>query len=184
MINKQDLVLFLENYPYRFAKSMPKIPHWYTLRKNWDDEKFVNVVNAIRHFGYDVKWGRSTYRYFDANGYHYWTMGDLISDTILINRAKIKYPTIYDDIATKYDSWYQTQECYDENLLVIKSLNLNSNSSVLDIGCGTGLLLDYVALMPLEAKQNFKYIGIDPSQEMLGVLTEKHPQYYENVYQC
>ena len=60
------------------------------MRKSWDDEKFDNVVSAIKHFGYDVKWGKSTYRYFDANGYHYWTMGALISETILINRAKIK----------------------------------------------------------------------------------------------
>ena len=180
-MNKTLMVETLNSHPFQFAKSMPKIPHWYTLRKNWDDDEFDSVVYYIREYGYNKIWGRTTYRYFDANGYHYWTMGSPINETILINRAKIKYNTLYDDIATNYDSWYETPECYKENLTVFQSLELKNSSKMLDVGCGTGLLLDHIALLPLIEKMDIEYNGIDPSQEMLGVLNNKHPHYSENT---
>lgn len=178
---KQELTSILERHPYRFAKSMPYMPHWYTLRKEWDSDLFSKTVIQQRELGYDKVWGGRSYRYFNANGYQYWTMGASVETTILINRAKIKYSTLYDDIATSYDSWYETPECYKENLTIFQSLELENSSKILDVGCGTGLLLDHIALLPLIEKMDIQYNGIDPSQEMLGVLSNKHPHYSENT---
>lgn len=41
----------------------------------------------------------------------------------------------------------------------------------LDVGCGTGLLLDILKVSPDE------YWGIDPSSKMLDVFRKKHPEY-------
>lgn len=92
---KEEITIeFLEqlfnSLSFRFAKTMPKHPHWYTLRKEWkDDELFDRVVIYIRENGYPVRFGNRTYIYLDVDGFHYWTMGSPINETILINRAKI-----------------------------------------------------------------------------------------------
>lgn len=72
---------------FKFAKSMPKIPHYYTLRETWDDATFADAVLAIRNYGVPRKFGNRMYIYYDFDGYTYWTMGDTIENTILINRA-------------------------------------------------------------------------------------------------
>ena len=44
-----ELVANLESAPYRYASTMAGIPHYYTLRKNWeDDEAFVWTVAEMR----------------------------------------------------------------------------------------------------------------------------------------
>ncbi len=43
-----ELVANLESAPYRYASTMAGIPHYYTLRKKWeDDEAFVWTVVGI-----------------------------------------------------------------------------------------------------------------------------------------
>ena len=80
----------LESAKYQFAKSMPYQPHWYTLRKNWNDDKlFEEVVQTIRDIGVERPFGKRTYIYYDYNGFMYWTMGDTLPNTILINRARL-----------------------------------------------------------------------------------------------
>lgn len=85
----------LKNQQYKFAKTMPKWPHYYTLRKNWSsNELFDAVVVYIREHGQKEYWdsGRRKYPriYYYADGYKYWTMGAPIDETILINRAKLE----------------------------------------------------------------------------------------------
>jgi SAM-dependent methyltransferase len=48
---------------------------------------------------------------------------------------------------------------------------LNSDSTVLDLGCGTGLAIDYLQI-PTE-----NYFGIDLSKEMLEIAQEKNPKH-------
>lgn len=75
-----------------FAKTMPRHPHWYTLRKTWDNEKFVDAVLTIRQMGYDRPFYSRLYRVLHINGMRYWTMGNPIDidgrwETTLINRT-------------------------------------------------------------------------------------------------
>ena len=74
-----------------FAKTMPEHPHWYTLRKEWEsDEEFVDIVKAIREYGYQEKFYSKYYTCLNVENMKYWTMGAPVNETILINRAYIK----------------------------------------------------------------------------------------------
>jgi hypothetical protein len=81
---------YIENSHWQFAKSMPQMPHWYTLRRNARDEsEFERFVMHIRKVGYQETFGRTTYVYLNVGPWKYWTMGSPLDQTILINRAKI-----------------------------------------------------------------------------------------------
>jgi hypothetical protein len=47
-------------------------------------------VIHIRQAGYKADYRGTTYTYLDIDGWQYWTMGAPLSQTILINRAKLK----------------------------------------------------------------------------------------------
>ena len=178
-MTKHELALTLQSHPYQFAKSMPFIPHWYTLREKWQDPQFEEAVQEIREHGYDENFGKRVFRYFNANGYKYWSMGAPVEETILINRANMKYNNPYNDIAYKYDELYATPECYIENAEVMESLQMPDDSKVLDIGCGTGLFLDNQTIHQFKS-----YKGIDSSWGMLQILKSKHEFWKDNVVCC
>jgi hypothetical protein len=82
---------FIAASRWKFAKSMPETPHEYTKRDEAPDEAaFERFVMHIRTAGYKGKFGKTTYRYFDVDGWQYWTMGAPLDKTILINRAIVK----------------------------------------------------------------------------------------------
>jgi len=77
---------------------------------------------------------------------------------------------LYNSIAQKYDAWYENPESMKENRLITMMLeSFIHNRMVVDIGCGTGLLLD---LHKVEVES---YVGVDPSASMLSRLEKKHP---------
>lgn len=83
-----------------------------------------------------------------------------------MNRIKSQY----DAIADKYDTLFIDESSLAENAEVGEML-LPLSGSVLDIGCGTGLLTEIVNVLP----EN--YYGIDPSEKMLNKFKLKHPVY-------
>lgn len=84
-----ELRAFVDSSAWRFASTMPQVPHWYTLRKYaHDEERFLWFVQFIRTHGYSKKWNGTPRRYIDLDGWMYWTMGAPLDITILINRAK------------------------------------------------------------------------------------------------
>lgn len=69
---------------------MPEHPHEYTLRKRAPDRsRFEWFVLFTREHGYERLFQGRRYRYFDLDGWSYWTMGAPLSQTILINRAQV-----------------------------------------------------------------------------------------------
>ena len=76
----------------------------------------------------------------------------------------------YDSIADRYDSLFTDDSSLSENAEVGDMLR-PLNGSVLDVGCGTGLLTEIVSICPDD------YMGIDPSEMMLKRFKEKHPSY-------
>lgn len=83
----------------------------------------------------------------------------------------------YDLIARDYDATYQDAMARQEDLFVQKSLLalgalLPGVTQVLDLGCGTGWLLDHFPLIPPE-----DYLGVDLSRGMIAEATRKHPGY-------
>ena len=80
----------LEENKWVFAKTMPETPHFYTLRRTWRDEKeFESIVEYIREHGVKEKFEGKEYIYLHLGDFKYWTMGEAVKDTILINRVKI-----------------------------------------------------------------------------------------------
>lgn len=88
-MTEEQFVDWIEAHPWKFAKTMPQIPHFYTLRYTARDaDEFESAVQFIRDNGYTGRFGRTDYRYYDVNGWKYWTMGAPIKETILVNRAE------------------------------------------------------------------------------------------------
>jgi len=154
-----------------FAKSMPRNPHEYCLRSQTDDETFVRFVNIIRHYGYEEEYFGRVYIRLNFNDYYYWTMGDTIENTILINRKR-RNGAQYDLIADKYDDLFKDPESIAEDKEIIGMMNYTSGR-ILDIGCGTGLLADYCIFDD--------YVGIDPSLKMLDIFRMKHSEYNDKL---
>lgn len=165
-LSLDDIRRHFAEHDWRFAKTMPQVPHWYTLRKNWKGPAdFEAVVQYIRERGYKMRWGRYNHTYLDIDGWRYWTMGAPLPETILINREEIKDSSPYDAIAPMYDTVHQSVEARIEDIRLMRAVAYRGGS-VLDIGCGTGLFLDHV--------QPDAYVGIDPSAGMLHLLSQKH----------
>ena len=87
---------------------MAGIPHYYTLRKKWeDDEAFLKAAKAIRKQGVVRRFYSREQRYLDVNGFQYWTMDAKVRETTLINRQYCwhgAYWSRYDAAAQGYDS--------------------------------------------------------------------------------
>ncbi len=79
----------------------------------------------------------------------------------------------YDGAADEYDDFYSGPSFQAENEVVGRWLAPRvAGRTVLDVGCGTGLLLE---LCPGISSQS--YLGIDTSPRMLEVARRKHPGY-------
>jgi len=87
-MNRETADLVLLTTKFTRAKTMPNIPHSWTARKEWEDQELFNsIVLHIREFGIKEQFYSKTYIYYYANGFKYWTMGRVVSETIIINRA-------------------------------------------------------------------------------------------------
>lgn len=86
----EEVRKILENKTYRYAKTMPHCPHEYTLKKDWDKSQFEEVVKFIRKNGKIEKYYKKDIIYLYVGDFKYWTMGNPIEQTILINRANVK----------------------------------------------------------------------------------------------
>lgn len=88
IVGMDEVRAFIAAHDWTFAKTMPQNPHWYVVRNKCRDEaEFVAVVLYIREHGRRVKYQKSWYTHLDVDGHHYWTMGDRINNTWILNRA-------------------------------------------------------------------------------------------------
>jgi hypothetical protein len=162
--------------------------HAYTVRE-WrpqNDADFVKFVELIRTYGHPENFYSKTYIYLHIDGLKYWTMGSPIPETIIINRAPSRAfygkqvapvmnrtyaETVYDRLSPRYDDRYSTEAYLAENAKLFNALTPHLKGSVLDVGCGTGLMLEYFPTSP------FLYLGIDPSQGMMNEFIRKFPSH-------
>lgn len=80
----------LEAQTWTFAKTMPRNPHFWSVKKDWPDEDSFNAaVNHIRENGVIKEFYGQPYTVFYHNGFRYWTMGAPLEKTYLINRAEV-----------------------------------------------------------------------------------------------
>lgn len=174
---KKEFLQLIEGKDFKYAKTLTLHPHFYTLRNTWDsDEDFSRAVCIIREFGFNQKHSGRTYRYFNLNGYTYWTMGAPVSETILINRAKVVYDASYNQIAEEYDKLFYGDTYFRQDLELLDVINYKITDRVLDVGCGTGLFVDRAKSINPD-----NYTGIDLSSLMLDVFKKKHVNFSDRL---
>ena len=87
----QDARYFIDRAEWHFAKTMPQIPHWYCLLKEYDDkEEFTWFAKYIVEHSTPGQFYGKTYNYFFLDGYKYWIMDERPEDCDLINRDKVE----------------------------------------------------------------------------------------------
>ena len=83
---------FIEKHTWTFAKTMPQWPHWYIIRNDSNSDQFAKFVTYIRENSKPRIWEGVEYLYLDMPPYTYWTIGNPVEETKIINRAKINAP--------------------------------------------------------------------------------------------
>lgn len=79
---------------WKFAKTMQWCPHFYTLRIDFkDDADFAFMYAFIQKYGKHEHWFNHPRVYLYVDEWKYWTMGNPLDITKLINRARIDAPT-------------------------------------------------------------------------------------------
>ena len=85
----KNLQSFIDNSNWIFAKTYAKTwPHEYIVRDKVDENKFVEFVRHIRANGYLGKFYTTDITYLDYSNMVYWTMGEPINETTIINRCR------------------------------------------------------------------------------------------------
>ena len=83
-----DLREFINSTQWTFAKTMPEWPHEYIVRGRVDECLFLRLVHHIRQYGAKQRFYNRLLTYFAEDGLLYWTMGNPIEETTIINRCK------------------------------------------------------------------------------------------------
>lgn len=87
----EDAENYVAQNHWKFAKTLAHIPHEYTLKeRSLDPAAFERFVLFIRANGYPKRFGKKTFIYLNIGEHQYWTMGNPLHITKLINRASIK----------------------------------------------------------------------------------------------
>jgi len=82
---------WLESQRWHYARSRPENPHSYCLRRETDDQEiFKQIVEFIREYGSPYPWWGHVYDQLPLGEWCYWTMGDIIENTILVNRKSLE----------------------------------------------------------------------------------------------
>lgn len=87
----EEFDAFVERANWRYAKTYEHISiHWYVVRKEFNDDKtFEEAVQFIRDNSTIVWFRFRKYQCYFRKGYKYWSMGNPVSETRIINRNKI-----------------------------------------------------------------------------------------------
>lgn len=76
---------------------------------------------------------------------------------------------VFDNMATEYVEYFGEDWEFINEIKEFAS-QFKENSTILDLGCGSGYITDYLCSLNLNA------IGIDFSEEMINIAKEKYPK--------
>lgn len=89
-MEEKDIMLVIESLAWKFAKTMPTMPHWYTVRVT-DDDHLNGLYEQLYHYikgnHYVKVFKGRKYKYCDIGEYSYWIMSDYLYNSKIINRA-------------------------------------------------------------------------------------------------
>ena len=164
-------------------------PHSYIVEgrsPSLEHDDYVRAGRVIHTFGRPAKFYGMTSIYLASpdGRLKWWTMDADVRDTGLINQATTErlygvqnapttesgIETQYDAVASSYDERHSTSDALATALRdAVASLAGEYPPAVLDIGCGTGRVLDLGLTRP------DRYAGVDASTPMLNQFVRKHP---------
>ena len=194
MITTNDLNWWLEFAAARewtFAKTYTETaPHHYVVEcrtPGVTHEDMVRAARVIHTFGTPGKYYSLTKIYLQSpdGKYRWWTEDRQFTDTTLVNQATTELfygiqnapstvsgvDSVLDGLATYWDAMHPIWEGEVEFVRdVLSEIKGKYPPHVLDIGCGTGRLLDLGLVSP------DRYAALDCSQAMLNMLLRKHPK--------
>ncbi len=182
---------FADTREWTFAKTYAEsAPHHYVVQDRTPGvthDDMVRAARVIHTFGSPGKYYSLTKIYLVSpdGRYRWWTEDRHFTDATLVNRATTERcygiqnaPTTVSGIATPYDevatTWDVEHPVSSGEADHVKDLLAGARGKypphVLDLGCGTGRVLDLGLVAP------DRYAGVDSSQGMLNMLIRKHPK--------
>jgi len=93
-MDEGEFLLFADQVGWCFAKSVPSWPHFYVVEKELaDQEAFRAARSFIRDSGRDGKFFDLDVRYYDINGWTYWSspLAKPFDSQYMLNRCKTEY---------------------------------------------------------------------------------------------
>jgi exonuclease III len=83
-----EIKAFINSLTWKYAWTYhPRWPHNYIVKSPDNAAMFVKTVEYLRNNGYKGRYYAQTNTYFDDDEYSYWTMGEPIEETTIINRC-------------------------------------------------------------------------------------------------
>ena len=193
-ITQADLDWWLElaaTREWTFAKSYAEsAPHHYVVQDRTPGvthDDMERAARVIQTFGSPGKYYSLTKIYLVSpdGQYRWWTEDKHFTDATLVNRATTarcygiqNAPTTVSGIETPYDevatTWDVDHPVSSGGADHVQQLLAGARGKypphVLDLGCGTGRVLDLRLVAPE------RYAGLDSSRAMLNMLIRKHPR--------
>jgi len=92
-LNDDQFRDFVNSFTWTYAKTYAQIcPHEYIVKDKIDKEfweSFTEVVKYIREKGFITKYRGRSGEYYILDDHYYWTMGEPVEETTILNRAKL-----------------------------------------------------------------------------------------------
>ena len=167
---KEKIKGLIDKCSWRWAKSYINVPHEYIVRNNCPltDDEFLYIVKAQREIGVPERWGKYNFPYLYIDGYKYWTMGDTLPNTIVINRQKVFNE--FDNLEIPNPIYYTEKQ----GKVVGNLLKQMGSNKYYEIGCGDGLMLrDNIVVDP----SNYKCV--EPSRKLAYLFRVNNPKYHK-----
>jgi hypothetical protein len=97
-MNRSKFARLVNSNVFRFAKTMPDNPHWYTLRSGWkSNNDFSWCVDLIRTKGHVEVFEDRPYMILKCSGMKFWTAGAAVDKTVLINCKRLPITSTFQD---------------------------------------------------------------------------------------
>jgi len=82
---------FIGKQDWTFARTMPQWPHEYIVRDRVTDcALFESLIRHIRDHGTPGRFYHRILVYFEDDGLLYWTMGEPIEESVVVNRCRVE----------------------------------------------------------------------------------------------